>query len=218
MRPKPGEKYHSTIIGDLEGSPVSHWLDLGESERVKTVVYPLKDEPPAVVLIWGEIQPNDEPLVRIHSRCLYGEVFGSLDCDCKQQLNMAIKRIRQEGKGILIYLEQEGRGAGLVNKAKGYQLIQQHGYDTVEAYHKLGLPTDARNYRIAARILGNMGIRRIRLLTNNPSKVDSLVKGGLHVDKVLLRIRPNRFNRGYMIAKQTKLNHDIGITKQARTR
>lgn len=151
---------------------------------------------------------SDKPIVRIHSSCFTGDIFGSLRCDCHQQLHFALQRISEEG-GILIYLNQEGRGIGLLNKIKAYAL-QESGLDTIEANQKLGLPADSRNYYLVANILKNRGIKNIRLLTNNPNKVADLQKYG--ITKVEVENIPahfNQHNKKYLMTKKAKLNHDI---------
>jgi GTP cyclohydrolase II len=151
------------------------------------------------------------PLVRVHSRCLYGEVFRSLECDCLAQLELTWDRIQAEGSGVVIYLEQEGRGCGLMNKARAYSLMQTEGIDTVEAYRRLGLPLDLRQYRSAAAVLHNFGFRSVRLLTNNPTKIAGLVQEGIAVEQMYLRTTPTQWNRDYLETKQTKLGHDLGL-------
>lgn len=147
-------------------------------------------------------------LVRIHSACLTGDIFGSMRCDCNQQLHYSLERINQEG-GILIYLNQEGRGIGLFNKIKAYAL-QDKGFDTIEANQKLGLPVDSRLYYIAANILRNRTISRVRLLTNNPAKLSDLKKYGiLHVEKETMPGFSNQHNQRYLTTKKHKLNHSI---------
>ncbi len=151
---------------------------------------------------------SDKPVVRIHSSCFTGDIFGSERCDCHQQLHYALQRISEEG-GILIYLNQEGRGIGLLNKIKAYAL-QESGLDTVEANHKLGLPADARNYYLVANILKNRGIEHIRLLTNNPNKIADLQKYGIttvEVENIPAHINPH--NQKYLMTKKAKFNHDI---------
>lgn len=119
-------------------------------------------------------QPQDGCLVRIHSRCVYGEIFESVDCDCRDQLRNSMAMMRTAGAGVLIYLDQEGRGAGLLTKARGYQLSQEHGLDTFTSYRTLGVPEDSRSYEDAVAILRSLGLKRVRLLTNNPMKVAAL--------------------------------------------
>jgi len=153
---------------------------------------------------------NQLPLVRIHSECITGDVFGSCKCDCGMQLRQSLAMLAKEG-GILLYLRQEGRGIGLSNKLKAYAL-QEKGYDTVDANLKLGLPADDRDYAIAYQILQYLGIQAIRLLTNNPKKIESLEKYGLQIrERVPLTITPSQTNRAYLKAKQVKLGHLLTI-------
>lgn len=153
-------------------------------------------------------EPVSPTLVRVHSCCITGDLFGSERCDCKQQLNYSLKRISEEG-GLLIYLNQEGRGIGLFNKIKAYAL-QEKGLDTIEANQELGMPVDAREYFIAANILRNRGIEHIRLLTNNPEKVSSLKKYGIkNVDREKISVLSNQHNQNYLHVKKTRLNHII---------
>jgi 3,4-dihydroxy 2-butanone 4-phosphate synthase/GTP cyclohydrolase II len=160
-----------------------------------------------LALVMGEIHPEDEVLVRVHSSCLTGDVFHSLRCDCGNQLHLALEKIRNEGKGVLLYLEQEGRGIGLVNKLKAYEL-QEDGMDTVEANHRLGLPADARDYGIGAQILYDLGVRKMRLLTNNPQKRAAIDGYGLTVvDRIPLHSEANEMNRRYLETKRDKLGH-----------
>jgi 3,4-dihydroxy 2-butanone 4-phosphate synthase/GTP cyclohydrolase II len=160
-----------------------------------------------LALVMGEIHPEDEVLVRVHSSCLTGDVFHSLRCDCGNQLHLALERIRSEGKGVLLYLEQEGRGIGLVNKLKAYEL-QEEGVDTVEANHRLGLPADQRDYGIGAQILYDLGVRKMRLLTNNPSKRAAIDGYGLTVvERIPLVTTANPLNQRYLETKRDKLGH-----------
>lgn len=153
---------------------------------------------------------NQVPLVRIHSECITGDVFGSCKCDCGAQLQQSMDLIGKQG-GILIYLRQEGRGIGLVNKLKAYAL-QEQGYDTVEANLQLGLPIDNRDYAVAFQILKHMGIDVIRLLTNNPSKVSAIMQYGITVsERIALTIDPTEDNRAYLKTKQEKLGHILAI-------
>ncbi len=151
--------------------------------------------------------PGDNPLVRIHSECLTGDVFGSLRCDCGEQLKAAQARIAAEGAGIIIYLRQEGRGIGLCNKLNAYAL-QEKGFDTVEANVHLGFASDERDYRIAAEILREMKLYSIRLLTNNPQKIQDLEKNGVSVsERIPLQIKAREENRRYLETKRIKMNH-----------
>lgn len=153
---------------------------------------------------------NAVPLVRIHSECITGDVFGSCRCDCGLQLEQSLARIAAEG-GILIYLRQEGRGIGLANKLKAYAL-QENGYDTVEANVHLGLPVDNRNYAVAMQILKYLGVKTLRLLTNNPEKVNALTNYGLTVaERIPVLVEPNQENRLYLKTKQEKLGHILSL-------
>ncbi|MEO8402111.1 MAG: 3,4-dihydroxy-2-butanone-4-phosphate synthase [Gammaproteobacteria bacterium] len=162
-----------------------------------------------IVLIHSMKPVNPALLVRIHSSCITGDLFGSKRCDCKQQLNYSLQRISEEG-GMLIYLNQEGRGIGLMNKIKAYSL-QDQGFDTIEANQKLGMPIDSREYYIAANFLRNRNINNIRLLTNNPDKLQALKKFGIeNIQREAIPIFCNAHNRNYLTAKKNKLNHFIG--------
>ena len=161
-----------------------------------------------VALILG--QPDDAPpLVRLHSECLTGDVLGSLKCDCGPQLHAALREISGAGWGILLYLRQEGRGIGLVNKLRAYAL-QDQGFDTVDANTRLGFRIDARDFRVAARMLELLGQRRIRLLTNNPAKVAELEKAGIEVaERVPHRVPPNPHNEKYLATKRDRTGHQL---------
>ncbi|HOI70210.1 MAG TPA: bifunctional 3,4-dihydroxy-2-butanone-4-phosphate synthase/GTP cyclohydrolase II [Methanothrix sp.] len=150
---------------------------------------------------------SDDALVRVHSECLTGDVFGSRRCDCGDQLHLAMRLIRENGNGVLLYMRQEGRGIGLANKLRAYAL-QERGYDTVEANHRLGYPADLRDYGVGAQILVDLGIKKMRLLTNNPRKIIGLEGYGLEiVDRVAIEIQPNDENRRYLETKRDKLHH-----------
>jgi GTP cyclohydrolase II len=147
------------------------------------------------------------PLVRIHSQCLTGDVFGSLRCDCRAQLEMSLERIAEEGRGLLIYEAQEGRGIGLINKLRAYQL-QDAGADTVEANEQLGFDADLRTYRVAVAVLKHFGLERVRLLSNNPEKIQALEDGGVKVDeRVPCEVAPTSSTRAYLRTKKKKLGH-----------
>jgi len=161
----------------------------------------------AMVLVMGDLLHGMPPLVRLHSECLTGDAFGSLRCDCRDQLELSLAQIAHEGRGAVIYLRQEGRGIGLHNKLRAYAL-QEQGLDTVEANERLGLPVDARDYAIAARILADLGVECIRLLTNNPDKLAALTEDGIMVtERVPLHANPTPHNLGYLAAKRHKLGH-----------
>lgn len=158
-------------------------------------------------LVMGELHPDEPVLVRMHSECLTGDVFGSLRCDCGQQLELAMRKVQEEGKGVIVYLRQEGRGIGLANKIRAYQL-QDNGLDTVDANLALGLPVDSRDYGTGAQILADLGVSKIRLMTNNPRKFSALAGYGLTiVERVPLKVEPNPANRRYLETKRTRLGH-----------
>ncbi len=164
-----------------------------------------------VALVKGEVREDEPVLVRVHSECLTGDVFGSSRCDCGPQLRRAMELIAEEGKGVLLYLRQEGRGIGLVNKLKAYNL-QDEGLDTVEANERLGFPPDLRDYGIGAQILVDVGVRKMKLMTNNPRKIVGLEGYGLTVvERVPLEVCPTEENMKYIIAKKEKLGHLIDI-------
>ena len=161
-----------------------------------------------IALVKGEIDPEKPVLVRVHSECLTGDVFGSLRCDCGDQLHRAMEKVDKEGSGVILYLRQEGRGIGLVNKIKAYALQQEQGLDTVEANEELGFKSDMRNYGIGAQILVDLGVRQMRLMTNNPKKMVGLEGYGLSiVEQVPIEIEPNEYNRCYLSCKKLKMGH-----------
>jgi 3,4-dihydroxy 2-butanone 4-phosphate synthase / GTP cyclohydrolase II len=160
-----------------------------------------------VALVKGDVQGQDAVLVRVHSECLTGDVFHSLRCDCGEQLALALERIGAEGCGVLLYMAQEGRGIGLLNKLRAYEL-QETGLDTVEANTELGFPADSRDYGIGYQILAELGLTSIRLLTNNPRKMEGIESYGLTVvEQVPIEVPPNAENRRYLAAKRDKLGH-----------
>jgi GTP cyclohydrolase II len=160
-----------------------------------------------LALTLGDLSGDPAPLVRVHSECLTGDALFSLRCDCGFQLNAALERIALEGRGALLYLRQEGRGIGLGNKIRAYAL-QDRGADTVEANHQLGFPADTREYSLAVELLRKLGLCRIRLMTNNPAKLDALVRDGVDVvERVAIETGRNPYNAGYLDTKIAKMGH-----------
>ena len=167
-----------------------------------------------VVLVRGELVGSRSTLVRIHSQCLTGDVFGSTKCDCGQQLSSAMKLIADEGSGAIIYQYQEGRGIGIINKIRAYSL-QDEGADTIEANRRLGLSVDAREYGQCAEILADLGLRRIRLISNNPEKIDAMKEYGLEVDSLVpLPIKFHRTLRRYLRTKRERMGHFINLPEE----
>jgi GTP cyclohydrolase II len=183
---------------------------------VRAVVYRTGESTPPeehMALVVGDLSPVAEPnrpvLVRVHSECWTGEVMRSLKCDCRDQLDQAMRAIVAVGRGVVVYLRQEGRGIGLGNKVRAYAL-QQQGVDTVEANRLLGFADDARRYDIAAAILSDLGVRRVALMTNNPAKVHGLEAGGIEVvERVAIKSEPNAHNAEYLAVKASKMGHRL---------
>ena len=162
-----------------------------------------------IALIKGSWEPDEPILVRVHSSCVTGDIFGSLRCECGEQLHLAMKEIEAAGKGVVVYMNQEGRGIGLMNKIRAYKL-QENGYDTVDANIHLGFKPDERDYGVGANILRLLGVRKMRLLTNNPVKRVGLESYGLEVvENVPIEIQPNKYNRFYMHTKKARMGHDL---------
>lgn len=179
-----------------------------EFGKFKVVIYfEKKNKKEHIALFLGSFSPDEVILVRLHSECITGEVFHSLKCDCGPQLMTAMKKITIEGKGVIVYLRQEGRGIGLGNKIKAYDL-QSHGFDTVDANLKLGFGVDERNYEIGAMILKDLGINKIKLLTNNPDKIIGLEDYGIEVkERISLEIPSNIYSDSYLKTKKDKMGH-----------
>lgn len=194
-------------------------IETGEFGSPKFIAYKVDhEEQEPLAMVWGDLQSVEAPLVRMHSSCFTGDILGSLRCDCGDQLHIAMGMIAQEGAGAVIYLPQEGRGIGLTAKLKAYQL-QDEGYDTVEANHKLGYKSDQRDYMIGLQILKDLGLSRIRLLTNNPKKTESFEHAWdlKVVEQVPLIAPPVKQREHYMATKRDKMGHHLpgeSLTKQ----
>ncbi len=188
---------------------VSTKLPTGFGEFVAVGYRSLIDHKHHVALVKGDVEGAEDVLVRVHSECLTGDVFHSLRCDCGEQLESALAMIEAEGRGVLLYLSQEGRGIGLLNKLRAYKL-QEEGLDTVDANLRLGLPADLRDYGIGAQILVDLGLSSIRILTNNPKKISGLAGYGLSVaDQIPIQHLPNPHNEAYLRAKRDRLGHTL---------
>lgn len=168
-----------------------------------------------VALVHGDIEGASALPVRVHSECMTSEVFGSLKCDCKEQLEAAQAEIVRRGRGAILYLRQEGRGIGLANKIRAYAL-QQHGHDTVDANRMLGLPDDAREYHAARDMLAHFGVESVVLLTNNPAKVDGLSALGVKIAaREPVHVKPNAHSAGYLEAKRLRMAHELPVWRRA---
>lgn len=169
-----------------------------------------------VALVHGDLWGTSDALVRVHSECLTGDLFASLRCDCGEQLHRALEAIAKEPCGALVYLRQEGRGIGLINKVRAYALQQKHGLDTVEANEALGFPDDSRDYGVAVSMLRTLGVRSVRLMTNNPDKVGQLALRGMPVtSRVAHAVAPCEHNRAYLETKARKSGHILDSVLQA---
>ena len=167
-----------------------------------------------LALIKGTWEKDEAILVRVHSSCLTGDIFGSCRCDCGAQLHKAMEMVEKEGKGVVLYMNQEGRGIGLLNKLKAYKL-QEQGMDTVEANLELGFKMDERDYGVGAQILRDLGVSKIKLLSNNPKKRAGLIGYGLEiVDNIVIEIASNKHNRLYLETKRDKMGHNLKLDKE----
>ena len=165
-----------------------------------------------IALVRGEIDPESATLVRVHSECMTGDIFGSRRCDCGMQLSTALRRIQEEGCGVLLYMGQEGRGIGLANKIKAYELQDTEGLDTVQANERLGFPADMRDFGVGMQILVRLGVRRLRLMTNNPAKRAGLEAHGLElVERIPIEVAPTKENLEYLRTKREKLGHILNL-------
>jgi 3,4-dihydroxy 2-butanone 4-phosphate synthase/GTP cyclohydrolase II len=203
---------HESLVHRVADAPISTAL----AGKLRSVVYRSDvDQKEHIALIKGKPRPGDDVLVRIHSQCLTGDVFGSERCDCGDQLARAMEMICEAGKGILVYMHQEGRGIGLANKIRAYAL-QDQGRDTVEANLELGFEDDGRDYGITAQMLRDLGVERVRLLTNNPKKIEGLRRYGIEVvERLPIEIPPHMGNLHYLRTKQAKLGHLFSGLKPA---
>ncbi len=183
-----------------------------EYGQLRVIAYQAPGENAHLALVLGSVDGGEPVLVRLHSECLTGDVLRSCRCDCGGQLEGSLQLLQQQGRGILLYMRQEGRGIGLVNKIRAYA-IQDQGYDTVEANLALGLPEDMREYQQAAEMLLDLRVRQVRLLTNNPAKIQGLQRHGITVtERVALQVSPNASDLGYLETKREKMGHLLPST------
>lgn len=199
-----------TVRGDFDPGEPPPWAEEGGVVAMPTQQDPNMWQREHLALIKGDVSQAGPVLVRVHSECMTGDVFGSLRCDCGEQLEQALHLMAEAGRGILLYMRQEGRGIGLVNKLRAYAL-QDNGHDTVEANAALGFCEDGRDYAVSAAILLDLGVSEVELLTNNPRKISGLEEGGVRIVRRLpILISPNEANRSYLTTKRDKLGHLIG--------
>lgn len=214
-----GEGAQENVKGEVEKQAPSSYIYRGETVALPTMygdfkLTPFRDMTSGlehVALVKGEWEEGEAVLCRVHSSCMTGDVFGSMRCECGEQLHKAMELIEREGKGIVVYMNQEGRGIGLMNKIRAYKL-QEQGEDTVEANVHLGFRPDERDYGVGAQILCELGATRLRLLTNNPVKRVGLESYGIEiVENVAIEIKPNKYNEKYMRTKKEKMHHDLHL-------
>jgi 3,4-dihydroxy 2-butanone 4-phosphate synthase/GTP cyclohydrolase II len=189
------------------------WMPTTAAGELRAVVYANDiDHVDHIAVVKGEIDGEQPVLVRVHSECLTGDAFGSVRCDCGEQLDAALKMIDEAGMGVLLYMRQEGRGIGLKNKIRAYALQDEEGLDTVQANERLGFPADLRDYGVGAQILHDLGVRKMRIITNNPGKRAGIEGYGLRiVERVPLEIKPNERNLAYLRTKKEKLGHVLHL-------
>jgi 3,4-dihydroxy 2-butanone 4-phosphate synthase/GTP cyclohydrolase II len=213
-------QYGANLAKDVIGipMPVRRAADTRLPTRYgefRCIVYAMPDGTEQVALVVGSVDDTEPMLVRLHSECLTGDVFGSQRCDCGEQLADSLRYLQAHGRGILLYLRQEGRGIGLVNKIRAY-VLQEQGYDTVEANTMLGFPEDARDYRYAAEMLLDLGVHEVRLLTNNPAKIEGLENYDIRVaERIPLEVMPNPVNSHYLHTKKVKMGHLLHVNELA---
>ncbi len=188
-------------------------IPTGHAGEFTAIVYTNDvDDLEHIALVKNEIDPDSEVLVRVHSECLTGDVFGSSRCDCGEQLHAAMRMIDQQGSGVVLYMRQEGRGIGLVNKIRAYKLQDEEGFDTVDANLKLGFKADLRDYGIGAQILRDLGITKMAMLTNNPKKIVGLEGYGIEVvDRIAIEMEAGEENKGYLMCKRDRMGHLIQV-------
>jgi len=207
--------HHERLVRRVAEAKLPSRYEVPNSSEFKIIVYENDvDNKNHLALIKGDLSNAETVLVRMHSGCITGDLFGSLRCDCGEQLKSALKQISEAPAGALLYMQQEGRGIGLVNKIKSYAL-QDQGYDTVEANEKLGFKADLRDYGLGAQMLLDLGIKKINLLTNNPKKVVGLAGFGLEiVSRVPIQVGIHKENVGYMKTKQEKMGHVLDLSQE----
>ena len=202
-------KHETLITKNLAIELPTHWGDFQLHHYTQT-----NTGDQHVALGKGRWEKDEPILVRVHSSCVTGDIFGSCRCDCGPQLHRSMEMIEKEGKGVIVYMNQEGRGIGLLNKLKAYKL-QEQGLDTVEANLKLGFKTDERDYGVGAQILRDLGVTKMRLMTNNPKKRTGLIGYGLEiVENVAIEIKANKFNRRYLETKRDKMGHSLKLDQE----
>src|SRR3989338_3887665 len=207
--------YHERLVRRVAQAKLPTRFSVSEAREFQVIVYENDvDQKNHMALVMGDVRKVPSVLVRMHSGCTTGDLFGSLRCDCGEQLHASLEQISKEGVGVLVYMQQEGRGIGLTNKIKSYAL-QDQVYDTVEANEKLGFKPDLRDYGLGAQILLDLGVQNLRLMTNNPKKVIGLEGYGLKiVDRVAIQVGIQKENMGYLKTKRDKMGHNLDLPKE----